>query len=64
MGYDISDYRSIHEPYRTVEHVKQLIKGRHERGTKILLNLVVNHTGKEHEWFKESRSSQEFPKRD
>jgi hypothetical protein len=44
MGYDISDYRTIHEPYGTVEHVEQLIKGLRERGIKNLLDLVVNHS--------------------
>ncbi|KAH6672204.1 glycoside hydrolase superfamily [Halenospora varia] len=64
MGYDISDYRSIHEPYGNVEHVEQLIKGLHERGIRILLDLVVNHTSDQHEWFKESRLRRNSPKRD
>ena len=44
MGYDISDYRTIHEPYGTVEDVDTLIKGCHERGMKLVMDLVVNHT--------------------
>jgi len=44
MGYDISDYRSIHEPYGTVGDVEELIKGCHDRGMKFLMDLVVNHT--------------------
>jgi oligo-1,6-glucosidase len=63
MGYDISDYRTIHEPYGTVEHVEQLIKGLHERGIKNLLDLVVNNSSDQHEWFKESRSSKSSEKR-
>jgi oligo-1,6-glucosidase len=64
MGYDVSDYRNIHEPYGTVKHVEQLISGLHERGIKILLDLVVNHTSDQHDWFKESRSSRSSDKRD
>lgn len=64
MGYDISDYRTIHEPYGTVEHVEQLIAGLHNRGIKLLLDLVVNHTSDQHEWFIESRSSKNSNKRD
>ncbi|CZR55951.1 probable alpha-glucosidase (maltase) [Phialocephala subalpina] len=44
MGYDISDYRTIHEPYETVEHVEQLINGLHERGIKLFLDLVTIRT--------------------
>ena len=44
MGYDISDYRSIHEPYGTVEDIEKLIEGCHERGMKFVMDLVVNHT--------------------
>jgi len=64
MGYDISDYRTIHEPYGTVEHVEQLIAGLHDRGIKLLLDLVVNHTSDQHEWFIESRSNKNSNKRD
>lgn len=44
MGYDISDYRSIHAPYGTVEDVDRIIKGCHDRGMKFVMDLVVNHT--------------------
>ncbi|KAH6974545.1 glycoside hydrolase superfamily [Ilyonectria sp. MPI-CAGE-AT-0026] len=64
MGYDVSDYRDIHRPYGTVQDVETLIQGCHKRGIKILLDLVVNHTSHEHEWFRESRSSRTSPKRD
>lgn len=64
MGYDISDYREIHEPYGSVQDAMSLIDGCHERGIKVLLDLVVNHTSHEHEWFRESRSSRDSPKRD
>lgn len=44
MGYDISDYYSIHEPYGTIDDVDALIQGLHYRGMKLVLDLVVNHT--------------------
>jgi 1,4-alpha-glucan branching enzyme len=44
MGYDISDYREIHEPYGTVADVEKLIAGLHVRGIRFLMDLVVNHT--------------------
>jgi oligo-1,6-glucosidase len=64
MGYDISDYRVIHEPYGTVEDIESLVAKLGERGMKLILDLVVNHTSDEHQWFKESRSSITSPKRD
>jgi alpha-glucosidase len=64
MGYDISDYRDIHEAYGSVKDAETLINGCHERGIKVLLDLVVNHTSHEHAWFRESRASRESPKRD
>jgi alpha-glucosidase len=64
MGYDISDYRTIHAPYGSVEDVEEMIQGCHQRDIKVLLDLVVNHTSHEHEWFQESRSSKASPKRD
>lgn len=64
MGYDISDYRDIHRPYGTIADAEALIKGCHDRGIKLLLDLVVNHSSDEHEWFVESRSSKDSPKRD
>lgn len=64
MGYDVSDYQKIYAPYGTVEDVDILLKESHERGMKVILDLVVNHTSTEHAWFQESRSSRDNPKRD
>lgn len=64
MGYDIADYRQIHEPYGTVEDVNRLIEELHNNQMRLLMDLVVNHTSDEHEWFKESRSSRDNPKHD
>ena len=63
MGYDISDYRKIHEPYGTVEDVETLIAELKKRGIKLLMDLVVNHTSDQHPWFLESSSSLTNPKR-
>ncbi|OGE54293.1 hypothetical protein PENARI_c006G03743 [Penicillium arizonense] len=59
MGYDISDYYDIADEYGTVEDVEKLIQGCHQRGMKLLMDLVVNHTSDQHEWFKKSRSSKD-----
>ncbi|KAB8236999.1 hypothetical protein ETB97_006272 [Aspergillus alliaceus] len=59
MGYDIADYYNIADEYGTVADVENLIKGCHERGMKLLMDLVVNHTSDQHEWFKQSRSSKD-----
>lgn len=64
MGYDVSDYQKIYAPYGTVKDVDALIEACHIRGMKLILDLVVNHTSIEHEWFKESRSSKTNAKRD
>jgi oligo-1,6-glucosidase/alpha-glucosidase len=63
-GYDISDFREIHPEYGTMELFNVLVKGIHERGMKIVLDMVLNHTSIEHPWFKESHSSKDNPKRD
>ncbi|WP_282034306.1 alpha,alpha-phosphotrehalase [Metabacillus indicus] len=63
-GYDISDYFSIHEEYGTMEDFERLLKEAHERGIKVIMDIVVNHTSTEHAWFKEAQSSKENPYRD
>ncbi|KAJ5158365.1 CAZyme family GH13 [Penicillium coprophilum] len=64
MGYDISDYYGIHPPYGTVQDVEELIQKLHERNMKLLMDLVVNHTSDQHQWFCDSRSSIDNPFRD
>ncbi|KAJ2980413.1 hypothetical protein NQ176_g2664 [Zarea fungicola] len=64
MGYDVSDYQAVYAPYGTVDDVDTLVAECHARNIKVILDLVVNHTSTEHEWFKESRSSRDNPKRD
>lgn len=64
MGYDISDYREIMTEFGTMADFDQMLETAHSLGIKILLDIVVNHTSDEHEWFKQSRSSRENPFRD
>lgn len=63
MGYDISDYRAIMKQFGSMEDFDLLLYGLHERGIKLIMDLVVNHTSDEHYWFKESRKSRDNPYR-
>ncbi|MFY7868250.1 MAG: alpha-amylase family glycosyl hydrolase, partial [Exiguobacterium sp.] len=63
-GYDISDYQDIMDEFGTMEDFDRLLDEVHQRGMKLLLDLVVNHTSDEHPWFIESKSSKDNPKRD
>lgn len=62
-GYDVSDYRNIMKDFGTMEDFDQLLKGLHARDIKLVMDLVVNHSSDEHEWFKQSRSSRTNPYR-
>jgi len=62
-GYDISDYVSIQPEFGTMEDFDALLQGLHTRGLKLILDLVVNHSSDEHEWFTESRKSKDNPYR-
>ncbi|ALB71475.1 glycoside hydrolase family 13 protein [Cronobacter muytjensii] len=63
-GYDISDYQGIMAEFGTMADFDRLLAGVHQRGMRLILDLVVNHTSDEHPWFLESRSSKDNPKRD
>jgi oligo-1,6-glucosidase len=63
-GYDVSDYRNIMKDFGTMADFDSLLKAMHERGIKLVMDLVVNHSSDEHEWFKQSRSSRTSPYRD
>ena len=54
-GYDISDYMNVAEEFGGLEAFKKVLDGAHERGLKVIMDLVVNHTSDEHEWFQKSR---------
>ncbi|MBI9114540.1 glycoside hydrolase family 13 protein [Sanguibacter suaedae] len=63
-GYDISDYEDIDPLFGSLEEFDALLAEAHDRGMKLVMDLVVNHTSDEHPWFVESRSSTDNPKRD
>lgn len=63
-GYDISDYHEIMDEFGTMADFDELLAAIHQRGMKLILDLVVNHTSDEHPWFIESKSSIDNPKRD
>ncbi|WP_392455736.1 alpha-glucosidase [Chryseomicrobium aureum] len=63
-GYDISDYQDIMDEFGTMEDFDLLLAEVHKRGMKLIIDLVINHSSDEHEWFIESRSSKESDKRD
>jgi maltose alpha-D-glucosyltransferase/alpha-amylase len=63
-GYDIADFYAVHPDYGTIEDVGAFIEAAHERGMRVIADLVMNHTSSDHEWFREARSSPDSPKRD
>lgn len=63
-GYDISDYQNIMQEFGTMADFDKLLAGMKERGLKLVMDLVVNHSSDEHKWFKESRKSRDNPYRD
>ena len=54
-GYDVADYRSINPEYGDLDIFRRVLDGAHERGMRVIMDLVINHTSTEHEWFKQSR---------
>jgi oligo-1,6-glucosidase len=63
-GYDIRDYDRVHPMFGTEEDLKDLIAAVHEKGMRIIMDLVINHTSNEHDWFKRASSGQDDPYRD
>jgi maltose alpha-D-glucosyltransferase / alpha-amylase len=63
-GYDISDYEAIHPDYGNVEDFRAFVEASHQRGIRVIADLVMNHTSSDHPWFQEARSSKDSPKRD
>lgn len=63
-GYDIADYRSVHPNYGTLDDFKTFLAAAHDRGIRVVIEMVLNHTSDQHPWFQESRSSRDNPKRD
>ena len=64
VGYDISDYTDVAPEYGTLDDFKRFLDGAHERGMRVIFDLVMNHTSHLHQWFIDSRSSRDHPKRD
>lgn len=62
-GYDISDYRDIMKEMGTMQHFDSMLAGMKKRGIKLIMDLVLNHSSDEHNWFKQSRSSRTNPYR-
>jgi oligo-1,6-glucosidase len=62
-GYDISNYREIMDEFGTLADWEELLAGMHQRGIKMVMDLVVNHTSDEHPWFIEARKSRDNPYR-
>ena len=63
-GYDIADYNAVHPSYGTLEDFRKFLGAAHDRGIRVIIELVSNHTSDQHPWFQESRSSQDNPRRD
>ena len=63
-GYDISDYKSVHASYGSLEDFKRFLDSAHERGIRVIIEMVLNHTSDQHPWFRQSRSSKDNPYRD
>lgn len=63
-GYDISDYRAIMDEFGDINDMKELITETHNKGMKLIMDLVANHTSDEHKWFMESKKAKDNPYRD
>lgn len=63
-GYDTVDYRAVDAEYGTLEDLQALLAAAHARGIRVVVDLMVNHTGADHPWFVESASSPDSPRRD
>lgn len=63
-GYDVTDYRSIHPDYGTMEDMQTLLTEAHKRGIKVIMDLVVNHTSKAHPWFVDAAKHKDGTTRD
>ena len=63
-GYDIADYTSVHPNYGSLEDFRTFLQAAHNRGIRVIIELILNHTSDQHAWFQEARSSRDNPKRD
>ncbi len=58
-GYDIADYRDVHPNYGTMRDFRQFVRAAHERGLKVITELVINHTSDQHPWFQKARRARQ-----
>ncbi|HEY1303245.1 MAG TPA: maltose alpha-D-glucosyltransferase [Vicinamibacterales bacterium] len=63
-GYDISDYTNVHPSYGTLKDFELFLHEAHNRGLRVIIELVLNHTSDQHVWFQEARSATDNPRRD
>lgn len=63
-GYDISDYFNIYQEYGTMEDFDRLLKEAHDRDIKIIMDIVVNHSSTDHQWFQDAKKSRDSQYRD
>jgi maltose alpha-D-glucosyltransferase / alpha-amylase len=63
-GYDIADYTTVHPSYGTLDDFKAFLTAAHNRGLRVVIEMVMNHTSDQHPWFQEARSSRDNAKRD
>jgi len=63
-GYDISDYRDVHPDFGTLEDFKEFLDAAHQRGLRVITDLVMNHTSDQHPWFQAARQDKNSPYRD
>jgi alpha-glucosidase len=64
FGYDISDYQAVDARFGTLSDFDRLVEGAHQRGIRVVMDMVLNHTSDQHPWFQESRRSRDNPRRD
>jgi alpha-amylase len=62
--YDVTDYKDVHPDYGTKEEFKTLVDEAHKRGIRIIIDLILNHTGSDHPWFKDAVKGKDSPYRD
>ncbi len=63
-GYDVSDYRDINPEFGTMADFDRMLAAMHDRGLRLMMDLVVNHSSDDHEWFRQARSSRDNPYHD
>ena len=63
-GYDIADFGGVHPDYGTTEDFRAFVEAAHERGIRVIADLVMNHTSSDHPWFQEARQGRDNPKHD